>query len=175
MAGKIDFDVGTILYIVITIVAVIAGVVRKKKKPAAKPSGSGAESKIEGFFKNLGVQLEGVVDETKSSVQTIADELIPGPDPALQTEKTAYTDFSVQSMDELEERDDRFMAYEGMHNPDSGGNSNLIAFEVVRSTDDSDIMNVTEDTSNPSYAEVVRDFDLQTAIIYSTIINRVEY
>ncbi len=48
-----DFDIGNILYIVITIVAVAVGLLGKKKKPAEGGSGAPKGNARPGFMENL--------------------------------------------------------------------------------------------------------------------------
>jgi hypothetical protein len=180
MVNKMDLDIGTILYIVITIAVIIAGAIGKKKKPAASKSVSDGGSKPKGFFDKLGEELEGFVNEAKGSVKTFTDELKPDESKTrqvFQQEATEYNEFLRPSEEESIQRNSSFMDYEGEYDPDSEENTDLFAHEAIRTTAVDDIMEVIDidETSNPSYFDVVEDFDLREAIIYSIVINRIEY
>lgn len=170
-----DFDIGTIIYIIITIVAIVAGARGKKKKPTQSPSqkSSGAESKIEGFFNRLGVQLEGLADQSPQTEQVLVEE------ENLFEEDTSVGMISEeQASDEGIEGEDliydmSYKGFEGEHDI----NISLMAEEALRSTEDQEMTDIIDldYTSNSDFSELLNDFDLQTAVIYSTILNRVEY
>lgn len=171
-----DFDIGTLIYIIVTIVAVIAGAAGKKKKPVATGApteSSEAESQNPGFFKKLEDQLGNIVDEAKSSVQEITDEFKPS------SEQPVDPFFATPVQEEVEERhhESLFDQYEGLFDPDAQENQELMESEAVRSTDAGEILHAVEvdEYEHPDYFEIVKDFDLGTAVVYSTIISRPEY
>ncbi len=170
-----DFDIGTLIYIIITIVAIVAGAMGNKKKPAKGNSGSSGS-----FFDKLEEQIGGFVDETKESVRSVTDELGFSED---ENEEEAAADYSWndESTEAFREEDDQaefaYSDFEGVYNPEKEKNLDLIEQEAVRATDGSESLEVIEmeDNSYPDYFEIVSDFDLGTAVVYSTIINRIEY
>ncbi|MDA3822244.1 MAG: hypothetical protein PF450_06480 [Bacteroidales bacterium] len=172
-----DFDIGTIFYIIVTIVVIVASTRKKKKKSGAAPSGtSGAESKVQGFLSKLGVQLEDFADNTKETVNTFAEEFVPGQsssEPVFESDGEPYDQF----LEEEAAENRRFSELESEYDPNSIDNLDLILSEDRRSTLDQEIQDVIEldDLSGFEYPELLNDFDLQTAVIYSTILNRKEY
>ena len=97
-----------------------------------------------------------------------------------QIEKNIFSlKFYPVAVDEDYEKhgDDGFYAeYEGVYDPDAQANLDLMEAEAVRTTDPDAIEVIdVEELPQADYFEIVKDFDLGTAVIYSTIINRKEY
>ena len=161
-----DFDIGNIFYIVITIVAVVVGLLGKKKKPAGGQGKPASQSKP-GFMENLERLL------TMGQEEPVVRDLMDDEEdlPYEETEVLIQEEDQVKGllnapniMDEYE----RIM---------SSNKSSV--FEVL--VDDGESMagaveaSDQDDQSGTDYFNVVKDFDARSAIIYSAIINRIEY
>ena len=158
-----DFEIGNILYVVITIVAIIIGLLGKKKKPAKAVSGAAEETGGSGFMDNLG-KVFNMGDEEQVFQNAPVYEEAPVKEEVLTeglrvTESSDYMADSVNSYDpELEANVDMILADADLMNSDS--------LSVI------DIDEVGEGTD---YFEVIQNFDAGTAVVYSAIINRFEY
>lgn len=180
-----EFDIGTLIYILVTIIAIVAGVAGKKKNPAGNSAPSG-EGSSKGFFDKLEEQLGGFVDEARDTVGSVTDEFksaVSGNEPAMQ-EEAAREDVVSQEYDYSQEQDyssevyqSEYNAFEGIYDPGQQESIEQVTSEAIRSTNEGDMMQVLE-VDEPEYAdyfEVVKEFDLGTAVVYSAIINRKEY
>lgn len=174
-----EFDIGTLIYIIITIIAIVAGVAGQKKKPAGG-AGDTEEGASKGFFDKLEEQLTGFADEARETAGSVAEEI-----KAPFTEDQPGAEREVASDDRREHDknywqnniDSAYDEYAGIYDPDQQDELEQISEEAVRSTNPDDALEVIEmeESSHPDYYEIVSDFDLGTAVIYSTIINRKEY
>lgn len=170
-----DFDFGTLIYIIVTIVAIVAGAMGNKKKPSKGKTGSSGS-----FFDKLEEQIGGFVDETKESVSSVTDDL-GFSDEEREGQAAPEYSWDDESTEAYREEDDSsgiaYSDFQGVYNPEKEKNLDLIQQEAVRATDESDALEVIEmeESSYPDYFEIVSDFDLGTAVVYSTIINRIEY
>ena len=136
-----DFEIGNILYVVITLVAIIIGLLGKKKKPAGTGSGAAEESGSSGILESLGKVFnmgeEEFIYEADPYYEKLPVEEIIEPD------DKPISELSITKREQMKES----MAVE-----DNG-----------------------EEGEGIDYFELVKDFDLVTAVIYSTIIHRKEY
>ena len=151
-----DFDIGNLLYIVITIVAVAVGLLGKKKKPAPGSGGDAAGEKRPSFMENLERVLamgqeEPLVADLKPYEEDLPAEEM---DPA---ETMEVINHQVNSPGILDQ-------YESLMNRRADEESMLVAMEV----EDLDHVPGTD------YFEIVKDFDAGTAVVYSAIINRLD-
>jgi hypothetical protein len=174
-----EFDIGTLFYILITIIAIVASVLGQKKKPADGQQTSDEESGPFGFFSKLEEQIGGLVDDTKEGVQQVAEEVIPEEQPddkRILQDKDSY-DWQTASYDgDTATSGEYYNEFEGYYDSKKQEDLDAIIEEVERSTSDDAIQVIdVEDSSHPDYFKIVEDFDLGTAVIYSTIINRKEY
>jgi|GEM_PF-2896916 len=174
-----EFDIGTLIYIVITIIAIVAGVAGQKKKPAGSSDGTG-EGGSKSFFDKLEEQLTGFADEAKETAGSFAEEVkspfmedqpVMQPEPATDDRREqdqAYWQNNIESA---------YDEYAGIYDPDQQDELEQISEEAIRSTDESEVLHVEEldESEHPDYYEIVSEFDLGTAVVYSTIINRKEY
>jgi hypothetical protein len=186
MQRKMDFDIGTIIYIIITIVAIAAGAFGKKKKPAPSSPVSEDENEPVGFFEKLEEQFSGIISEAKESVQNITTEFIPVEEkpiaePTFQDEYKALGSLLDQyNFDHTVKVEESFFdseeSEELLLESDDEQIQDLISSEAIRTTD-GQVLEVieTDTTTYPDYLENIQDFDLGTGIIYSIIINRKEY
>ena len=174
-----EFDIGTLFYILITIIVIIASVLGKKKKPVDGQPSSDEESGPFGFFNKLEEQIGGLVDETKDEVQPVAEEAISAEKPdinRIQQDQGGYDWQSVSFDGDSATSGNYYNEFEGFYDADKKENLESIIKEIEKSTSDEDIEVIDMDNiSNPDYFEIVKDFDLGSAVIYSTIINRKEY
>lgn len=146
-----EFDIGNILYIVITIVAVIVGLLGKKKKPAGQGTGESQENSRPGFLENLEkvfnmTQPEPVVVELQDHEEDIPEE------------EESVDNYPVRLIDQPQQSQDQ----------------GIYSFETDSLTESLDVLQL-EDDQAVDYFEIIKDFDAGTAIVYSAIINRVEY
>jgi hypothetical protein len=148
-----DFDIGNILYVVITLVAIIVSLLGKKKKPA------GEESKP-GFLENLD-QVLRMGQENPVFVDLKEYE----PDLMVEAEEPEY---EISEAPSLMEEYERLLI--------ARGGSLLEAFQMEgeRSTKPLELIELDE-MEGPDYYKLVNDFDGGTAILYSAIINRLNY
>ena len=162
-----DFDIGNILYIVITIVAVAVGLLGKKKKPADGGSGASEGSARPSFMQNLERVLQ------------------MGQEPAEPTELQEFeADLPVEEPVAVEVVDDPFADIR--HRPSIMEDYDRIMGrakdeELDFMTEDGEQMNEDpelvelDEIPGTDYFEIVKDFDAGTAVVYSTIINRLDY
>lgn len=156
-----DFDIGNILYIVITLVAVTVGLLGRKKKPKVTGSGSGEGESAPTFLENLEKAFnmnqdeQLVVDLQEHEEDLPEEEILPEPE---QSPK-------VSSL--MEE-------YERLASRRSGPNTDIFLSESDILTEPLEVIHLDEDEAT-DYFEVVKEFDAGTAVVYSAIINRVDY
>lgn len=146
-----EFDIGNILYIVITIVAVTVGLLGKKKKPAGQGTGGSQENARPGFLENL--------EKAFNLAQ---------PDTAIVDLQDSETDIpaEVESVENYPMR----ITEEPQVSHDNG----FLSFDTDSLTESPDVFQIEEDQA-VDYFEIIQDFDAGTAIVYSAIINRIEY
>jgi len=173
-----EFDIGTLIYIIITIVAIVAGVAGKKKKPGAGQPGAEDQKATGGFFGKLEEQFSGFIDEARSEFVTEDEQAEPASGGQAEDIPVQAYDDPVAVDEDYEKRGDSnyYAQYEGVYDPDAQTNLDLMEAEAVRTTDPDAIEVIdVEELPQADYFEIVKDFDLGTAVIYSTIINRKEY
>jgi len=182
MRGKIDFDIGTLIYIIITVVAIVAGAFGKKKKPVNKPLAEEEETGSKGFFGKLEEQFGGFIEEAKESVQGITSEFVPVEnevveEPVIQEAAKGYESLLDKYVNGIPMEDSPFQEYEESFDEDEEDNEDLTSPQAKRSTEDGQILQVinTDPNTYVDYDQMIEDFDLGTAVIYSSIINRQEY
>ena len=174
-----EFDIGTLFYILITIIAIVASVLGKKKKPVDGEPDSDEASGPFGFFSKLEEQISGMVDDTKEEVQPVAEEVIAADEPdnyRIQQEQGGY-DWQLASFDgDSATSGNYYNEFEGFYDADKKENLDSIIKEAEKSTSEQNLEVIDmDDITNPDYFEIAKGFDLGTAVIYSTIINRKEY
>ena len=151
-----DFEIGNLLYIVITLVAVIVGVLGKKKKPADGGSGAPGESAARpGFLENLERVLQ--MGQEQPEIKDLQEFEADLPDEEVLTVE--------ESLSDLRNRPSIMDEYDRIMNRSNEGELMDDAMEVLD----------LEGTQGNNYFEIVRDFDAGTAVVYSTIINRLDY
>lgn len=155
-----EFDIGNILYVVITLVAIIASLLGKKKKPAG-------QSKKPGFFENLEQVLKmGQEDPALSDLHDHEADL--------EAEDAEYEylreedQLMTEQMVTEEAPPSMYADYEGLM---AAAQAPL---DGKASSDQMELIDLDEE-DNPDYFDIVKDFDARTAVVYSAIINRVNY
>ena len=159
-----DFEIGNILYILITLVAVIIGILGKKKKPAGQGTGETAKKSQPGFLENLerafsmGQEDRLVVDlqDHEEDIPVEEDSIEPTSEP------------KPRALNLMEEYDQM----RGKQREDM--NLDMILSEAESTTDPLEIIHL-DDEEGTDYFEVIKDFDAGTAVVYSAIINRIDY
>jgi hypothetical protein len=149
-----DFDIGNILYIVITLVAVIVGVLGKKKKPTGDGSGAPESQSRPGFLENLERVLQ--MGQEGSVIQDLQE---------FEEDVPLEEDVQMEPVSEYKKAPGILEEYERLMNSAEEGERMTEVMEVVD----------MEYETGTDYFEVVKDFDAGAAIVYSTIINRLEY
>jgi len=162
-----DFDIGNILYIVITLVAVIVGLLGKKKKPAGQGEGEGAGEAQPGFLENLERALRmGQENPEVTDLQSFEEDL-PG---EVVVESEAEGSMASESMKAPSIMDDYDRIMQNRQEDDTDifftgeGDMNQV-LEVIE----------LDQESGTGFLDMVQEFDARTAVVYSAIINRLDY
>ena len=162
-----DFDIGTILYIVITLVAVIIGVLGKKKKPAEGGSGAPESASRPSFLENLERVL--TMDQEPARVTELQDYEEDLPAEEITSKEAVEDSFAdLRNRPGIMEEYDRIMNQnqdKGLEFMMQGRNFSSEPLEVID----------LEEAYGTDYFEIVRDFDAGTAVVYAAIINRLDY
>jgi hypothetical protein len=163
-----DFDIGNILYIVITLVAVIIGLLGKKKKPAEGSSGAPQREDRPGFMESLERVL--TMGQEQHEVQNLQDfeEDIPVEEELVEERVAVAAEGDMRNRPSIMEEYDRIM------NRSTDGEMDLILLEEEGANGHLEVLELDEIPGN-DYFEIVQNFDAGTAIVYSTIINRLDY
>lgn len=165
-----DFDIGNILYVVITLVAIIAGLLGKKKKPANQSPKETENESQPGFMENLERflrmgQENPQVTELQDYEEAIAYEEA---EPAVSLNSEVASKTTVPSRSILDDYDRIMNSMDGVEYDTSftDGDYHL---------DESLVVIEMDQERKTNYFEIVKDFDAGTAIVYSAIINRLDY
>jgi hypothetical protein len=161
-----DADIGNILYIVLTLVVVIIGVLGKKKKPGTKSPGNQSATSRPSFMENLErVLSEGQKEPGIMTLDPDEEDLaVEVPSEKVVAEVPSAQEDGPMSMSE----------YNRIMNRDTDGDPNLIQSEGESMTEPIEIIDLDTETDN-DFLEMIQNFDGKTAIVYSSIINRLDY
>jgi len=158
-----DFDIGNLFYIIITLVVIIIGLLGKKRKPAGQGTGETEGSSQPGFLENLekafnmGEERQFVDLRDHEEDLPVEEEIhVPVQEPM------ATTGGILEEYERLLERQKRD-AEEG-----------IIPSEAEPTEPPLEVINLEEEEGT-DYFKVIKDFDAGTAIVYSAIINRIDY
>jgi len=160
-----DFEIGNILYIVITLVAVIVGVLGKKKKPADGGSSAPESGARPGFMENLervlqmGQEPVEITELQENEEDLAVEEVVPVP-------------AAEESFDDVRNRPSIMDEYERIMNRSRDGEFLMDDGEL--NNEALEVLDL-DDMQGTNYFEIVREFDAGTAVVYSTIINRLDY
>jgi hypothetical protein len=165
-----DFDLGNILYVVITLVAIAAGLLGKKKKPANQsPTETGNEAQP-GFMENIERILRmGQENPQVNDLQDFEDDIAfeeTMPPASLHSELADKT--VVPSKSILDDYDQIMNSMDGVVYDTSFTNGDRHSEESLELID-------MDHEEGIHYLDIVKDFDAGTAIVYSAIINRLDY
>jgi hypothetical protein len=162
-----EFDIGNILYIVITLVAVIVGLLGKKKKPAAPGTGEEGSEARPGFLENLErIMTMGQENPVVSDLQPFEEDL-PMEEEYVSEAVTSPEWESIKAPNIMDEYD-RIMSGndQGDTDPFSAESGRMIEpLEVID-------LDMEPGTSLPDFT---KNFDAREAVVYSAIINRLDY
>ena len=164
---KMDFDIGNILYIVITLVAVTIGLLGKKKKPGTQGTGEGGGKAQPGFMENLERLLTmGQENPVVSDLQEFEEDL-PEEEGSV-TELEAEPRWESLKAPNIMDDYDRIM----QGNQEEGRDIYFVDGDSM-----SEPMEVIEldEESGTGFLDMVSRFDARKAIVYSAIINRIDY
>ena len=156
-----DFEIGNILYIVITLVAVIVGLLGKKKKPAEGGSGAPESAARPGFMENLERVL--TMNQEQAEVNNLQDFEEDLPEEEVYTVEESHDD--LRSRPSIMDEYDRIMNQRQEGDLSTEGGLTDGALEVID----------LDETQGSNYFDIVRDFDAGTAVVYAAIINRLDY
>lgn len=163
-----EFDIGNLLYVIITIVAIAIGLLTKKRKPEQQGTGESGSERKPGFFENLEKMLnqeQYAGDPVETYTETFQDEDSVMEDetaePAIE-EKPAHRSI----LDDY----NRLMNSQ----PEMTGNAESISEITPGEEAALEVIHLDEDDGT-DYFEVVEEFNAATAVVYSAIINRIDY
>jgi len=161
-----DADISNIVYIVLTLVVVLVSVLGRKRKPGSAGPGNQAAASRPSFMDNLervlsaGQEEPGIAtldpDEEDLTVEVPSEEVVPEMS-TFQRERQKY----------MEE-------YERIMHRNTDGDPNLIQSEGESAVAPIEVIDLDAE-SNANFFEMIDNFDAKTAIVYSSIINRLDY
>jgi hypothetical protein len=159
-----DFEIGNVIYIIATIVAIAVGLLSKKKKPAGTGAPVSSEpEKKPGIFDALGKEMESFLESKR---------MYDG----IEVDSEVDSDIEFESLEEaaapIEEVPFQ-SEYKGMLNSEMKANYNRIISDGSMDMP-MEIIDLEGD-EEPDFFDIDKEFDLKSAIIYSAIINRIEY
>jgi hypothetical protein len=156
-----DFDIGNILYVVITLIAVIVGLLGKKKKKAQGSGSGGQEAESGGGFMESIERVLRMGQEDPVVMELQDDEA------DIPKETTAESDDNLNKPAFSEDYDMMLERLQNRGSEDFLSNSSITndPLEVI----------LLDDEQETDYFEILEDFDARTAVVYSAIINRVDY
>lgn len=163
-----DFDIGNILYIIITLVAISLGLLgKKKKKPGDGAPASGEGDSQPGFLENLERTLSRLGQEDREIVDLREYEPDLPPEEPEDEEivetvaEPASTSSWMDNYDQILKRMENREADPDLMNMKGTSESiEVIDLEMEEAVD---------------YFKVIQNFDAGTAVVYSAIINRLDY
>ena len=158
-----DFEIGNLFYIIITLVVIIIGLLGKKRKPADQGTDETERKAQPGFFENLEKMFNMEQGNQLSDLRDYEEELPvkeevmePVPEPVTETGGI---------MEEYE----RMMAAQ-RHSGEGG----ITQTGTETLTEPLEVIDL-EEKEGTDYFEVIRGFDAGKAVVYSAIINRIDY
>ena len=165
-----DFDIGNILYIVITLVAVVVGLLGKKKKPANQSPAETENEAQPGFMENIERFLRmGQENPQVTDLQDYEENIAfeeERPSASLNSELAVET--VVRSKSILDDYDQIMNSMDGVVYDTSFTNGDYHLDESLEVID-------MDHEGETYYLDIVKDFDAGRAIVYSAIINRLDY
>lgn len=160
-----DIDIGNILYIVITLVAVIVGLRGKKKKPGQGNPGTSGDTARPGFMENLERVLKMGQEEPMIADLEPYEEDMRSEEASVEVVKPATIAKARPSI-----MDD----YARIMNRRTDGEMELVNSEGESMTDPVEIIDL-DYVHGTDYFKMLENFDAGKAVVYSAIINRLDY
>ena len=169
-----DFDIGNILYLVVTLVVVIVGLLGRKRKTARKPAPGGEKEgqAKPSFMENLekvltmGQEVPAVTEIPENEPDILPEEVVT--EAEAEPVKGEPVSSGAGMTSALMEEYSRVRG--GIAEPAG----ELIQTETDIITEPIEVIRLDEEEGT-DYFEIVKDFDAGTAVVYSAIINRVDY
>jgi len=176
-----DVDIGNLLYIIITLVALSLGLLgRKKKKPGQTVAGETGGTGQPGFLENLEKVLSGLGQEEQTREESLYFEPRREEEPVTETEEepmeeaVPYASFYDEWMAHQSLYDERRELQTLMNELPSELPSNT-ELEGMRDNPPLEIIELEEEAGGVDYFHVIGRFNARKAIVYSAIINRIDY
>ena len=180
-----DFDIGNLFYIIITLVVVIVGLVGKKKKPGGSAPGRPAGRPRPSFLENLeqvlqmGQEQPGIRDLSDFEEDLPAEDSSPAYDaevrsPAFEARDPSPVYVEEDSLLDLRQRPSIMEEYERIMRRGSEEAMDPFSDEGASSTKALEVIEL-EDYPETDYLKIIRKFDPGTAIVYSAIMDRLDY
>ena len=164
-----DFDIGNILYIIITLVALSLGLFgKKKKRPSGENPDSSENASEPGFLENLERALSGLGREETEVLELEEDE------PDIVTEDSSYEPFKEYLATKEQEANERSASYEDLTHQEPAFTREKDPGQEDSGDQPLEVVELDQEVG-VDYFDVVRDFNLGTAVIYSAVINRLDY
>ena len=164
-----DFDIGNILYVVITLVAITAGLLRKKKKPANQSPKETDDEAQPGFLENIERILRmGQENPQVTDLQGYEEDIaFEESESAVSLNSELVTETVVPSKSILDDYDRIMNSMDGVSYDTSfaDGDQPGESMEIGDMDHEGEV----------NYFEIVEEFDARTAVVYSAIINRLDY
>jgi hypothetical protein len=155
-----EFEFGNLIYLIFAIIAAIVGLMGKKKKPA---KGGESQSGKPGFMENLEQMLKmGQDDPMVVDLHDYEQDIMP--EEAEDETHIKAEPGTPSLMEEYHQLLGRRQEYQSEMIPDEGEYTDE-PLEVIQ----------LDEEEATDYFEIVKDFDAGTAVVYSAIINRVDY
>jgi len=181
-----DFDIGNLFYIIITLVVVIVSLLGKKKKPAGGTSGSPAGKSRPSFFENLEQVLQ--MGQEQPVIRDLKDyeEDLPEEEPSLafEAENSSLARVAEEpspsyaagdtGMD-LRNRPGIMEEYERIMKRGMVDSMDPFSAEGASSSEALEVIELDEEYPDTNYLAIIRRFDPGTAIVYSAIMDRLDY
>ena len=158
-----DFEIGNLFYIVITVVAIIIGLLGKKKKPAGQGTGETEGRAQPGFLENLERAFNMGQENQEVELRDYEEDL------PVEEEVIEPTQGPLTETEGLLEEYERM---QGRKKDTAEGGIILSEADII--TEPLEVIQIGEEEGT-DYFEVIKDFDAGTAVVYSAIINRIDY
>ena len=158
-----DFEIGNLFYIVITLVAIIIGLLGKKKKPSGQGTDETGGKAQPGFLENL-EKVFNMGQESQLMDLRDYEEDLP-----VEEEASEPIQEPLAETGGILEEYERMISRQGM-----GGYEGIILTGTDTLTESLEVIHLEEERRS-DYFEIIEDFDAGTAVVYSAIINRVDY
>jgi hypothetical protein len=166
---RMDFDIGNILYVVITLVAVVIGLLGKKKKPSSTGKGQASGDFRGGFMENLERIMNAAQEEPR--MDTIEHFETDLPDEGSLPDTFEPVAVPVMAADQPQTF---LQEYQAILDRMGARGLESIMFEGERSTKPIEVIEIDQEEGT-DYLGIIQDFDAGAAVVYSAIINRIDY